>query len=126
MKSLGKFIGREKLKRKLKRIPEKIRLPSMAALVEGAEDLARFQRNVVPFKDGTLHDSIKVKQDPSLSKVSVVAGDGEAFYARFVEFGTPNAPARPFFFPTYRAFKKPIKSKVRRASRKAAKQVAKS
>jgi HK97 gp10 family phage protein len=77
---------------------------------------------------------------------SVFAGNDEAFYARFVEHGTSAAPAgrskdakgkarnnkqahhatraQPFFFPTIRAMKKPLRSRVVRASNKAAKEVA--
>lgn len=51
---------------------------------------------------------------------------GEFDYARGVEFGhmTPaggHVPANPFFYPTYRARKKPIQAALRKAAREAAK-----
>lgn len=83
---------------------------------------------------------------------SVYVGNDEVFWPRWVEFGTaphslakgadrtskakdkkrlqatgpqhPGARAQPFFYPTVRAWKKPLKSRVRRAATKAAKAVA--
>jgi HK97 gp10 family phage protein len=84
---------------------------------------------------------------------TVYAGDDEAYYARWVEFGTaasvkgerigarssdvkqakigrkagrthPGTRAQPFFYPTIRAKKKPLRSRVLRATNKAAKAVA--
>lgn len=84
----------------------------------------------------------------------VFAGNNVAFYARWVEFGTapsvagermgarnsdvnqskslgrlsyrthPGTPAQPFFFPTVRAHKKRLKSRVVRNANKAAKAAA--
>lgn len=70
--------------------------------------------------------------------VTIHAGDARAFYAAFVEFGTaahtnkgkfagshnPGASARPFFFPAYRLVKRRVKSRISRATSKAAKKVA--
>lgn len=53
-------------------------------------------------------------------------GDLDAFYARWVEFGTQNMSAQPFFYPSYRANKKRAVSRLRRAVTKAAKEVASS
>jgi len=75
--------------------------------------------------------------DPDLS-VTIHAGDAKAFYAAFIEFGTnphpqggqfagtqhPGTAARPFFFPAYRLLKKRVKSRINRAVRKAARDVA--
>lgn len=84
-------------------------------------------------------------------KVSVYAGGDEAFYARWVEFGraahageaprqnrnyrrtevltkgkraVPSAPAQPFFYPTVRALKKRVKSRLVRNANRAAKAAA--
>lgn len=97
-------------------------------------------------RDGTVREA---GQDPDLS-VRVIAGDEKAFYARLVEFGTaPSAaeaprqnrnyrrtvvmtkgkaahagiPAQPFFFPTYRAWKRKLKARLSRAVGKAIKGV---
>lgn len=70
--------------------------------------------------------------------ITIYAGDDRAFYSRWVEFGTsphpqggrfagtqhPGTPARPFFFPAYRAMRKRIRSRMSRAIRNAARSVA--
>lgn len=72
--------------------------------------------------------------DPDLT-VTVHAGDAQAFYAAMVEFGTrphvlggkfagaqhPGSAPSPFFFPAYRATKKAMAARLRRAVRKAIK-----
>lgn len=75
-------------------------------------------------------------------KITVYAGNERAYYAAWVEFGTaphnvskgggnksfkgtatahPGTRARPFFFPSYRALRKRIQSRIRRETRKAMK-----
>lgn len=70
--------------------------------------------------------------------ITIYAGDDRAFYARWVEFGTsahpqgrrfagtqhPGTPARPFFYPAYRAMRKRVRSRTTRAIRNAARSVA--
>lgn len=70
--------------------------------------------------------------------ITIYAGDDRAFYARWVEFGTsphtqggrfagtqhPGTPARPFFYPAYRALRKRVRSRTSRAIRNAARSVA--
>lgn len=70
--------------------------------------------------------------------ITVYAGDDTAFYARWVEFGTkphenegrfagtkhPGTAAHPFFYPSYRANKKGVKARIRRAARAAGRKVA--
>ncbi|HYD66171.1 HK97-gp10 family putative phage morphogenesis protein [Azospirillum sp.] len=75
--------------------------------------------------------------DPDLT-VTIHAGDAKAYYASFVEFGTaphvnggkfkgtqhPGTAPQPFFFPAYRALRKRVKSRITRATNRAAKKVA--
>lgn len=70
--------------------------------------------------------------------ITVFAGNDKAFYARWIEFGTsphvqggmftgsqhPGTPARPFFYPAYRALRRRIRSRTSRAIRNAARSVA--
>lgn len=86
--------------------------------------------------------------DPELT-VHIVAGDDKAWYARLVEFGTkpheirpkrpggllniygrlvesvnhPGASPHPFFYPGFRALRRRAKSRITRATKKAAKKV---
>lgn len=77
-----------------------------AALVASAEEIAAFQRRLVPVKSGKLRNSISVnkggrgpkysqgsgmkandKADPDLT-VTITAGNTDVRYAHLVEFGT--------------------------------------
>jgi HK97 gp10 family phage protein len=44
-----------------------------------------------------------------------------AYYVRFVEFGTPDTPKQPFFFPSYRLVRRKIRGQLSRAIGKAIK-----
>ena len=80
-----------------------------------------------------------------IMKITIYAGDEKAYYARWVEFGTrahnvakggglksfsgeavthPGAGARPFFYPSWRAMKKPIKKAISKAIQEAVRNVA--
>ena len=48
-------------------------------------------------------------------------GDQDAFYARWVEFGTKNMPASPFFFVVWRLHRRRVRNGINRAARKAVK-----
>jgi HK97 gp10 family phage protein len=99
-------------------------------------------------RGGGKRRSSSVAGDPDLS-VRVTAGNSAVRYAHLVEFGTepheikakrakalgkdgqfgtkvehPGASAHPYFFPAYRALKKRMKSRISRATNKAAKAVA--
>lgn len=75
--------------------------------------------------------------DPDLS-VTISAGNAKVRYAHLVEFPTaphkvggkfkgaqhPGTPGTPFFYPPYRALKRKMKSRMTRAAKKAARNVA--
>jgi HK97 gp10 family phage protein len=46
---------------------------------------------------------------------TIYAGNDEAYYARWVEFGTVKMAAQPFFYPSYRALRKKAKSNIKRS-----------
>lgn len=113
------------------------------ALESAADEIVGMAQRLVPVDKGDLRDSIgwtwgkAPKGALTLGKVAesslagdltitIYAGNSEAFYARFVEFGTQKMPAQPYFYPAYRATKKRAKGRVRRSITKAAKQVASS
>ncbi|MGU3495930.1 HK97 gp10 family phage protein [Xanthobacteraceae bacterium A53D] len=86
---------------------------------------------------GMLVSGGPVAGDPDLT-VWITAGSWEAYWARWEEFGTaphkqggfmrgtmhPGTRARPFFFPPFRMMKKKMRSRISRASTRAAKKVA--
>lgn len=139
-----------KLERKLKRLAE-IRGPVRAkvrqALEQTGASVTGQMKALVPSRTGALRASIKVvfgdyapdnanvrgvggsgRGDPDLT-MRIVAGDKNAFYARFVEFGTaahvaggkfagadhPGAAPQPFFFPVWRVNRRPAKARMTRA-----------
>lgn len=113
------------------------------ALEAAADEIVEMAKRLAPVDQGELRDSIgwtwgkAPKGAITLGKVAeaslagdltitIFAGNSEAYYARFIEFGTQKMPAQPYFYPAYRATKKRAKSRVRRSITKAAKAVASS
>lgn len=152
-----KIQGLDRLKRKLQAFPDAARLEISKAMEEGAQEMVNLARSLV--RIGTtmqLHDSINwtwgdapqgsiklgtVRQKGKGSgnmAITVYAGNSDAFYARWVEFGTsghvqggmfagsehPGTAAQPYFYPAYRAVRKRIKSRITRAISKSTKRVA--
>lgn len=160
--------GLSKLQRKLRALPERAKDRISKALEESAEEIVRLAQNLVPIDEMTLYESIgwtygdppqgsislgSVRQgrgrDDGL-KITVFAGNDEAFYARWVEFGTkahnvasgggtvrgqqslasggglghPGASAQPFFYPAYRAVSRRVRSRITRATNRAAREEA--
>jgi HK97 gp10 family phage protein len=98
------------------------------AVAKGASEVAEAAKQLAPVNTGELRNSIGWQMDNSrVNIVATVAAD--AYYARWVEFGTKGGalgslPARPFMFPAYRLLKKRVQNRIGRAVSKAAKQVA--
>ena len=126
-------------------IPAKVREAVAKALEQGATEIVNFAKALVPVDSGALRDSIgwtwgdAPKGSITIGKVarrkdgdmvitiyagtrSKDLGNMDAFYARFVEFGTQNMTARPFFYPAYRTVKRRVKGRVTRNMRKAIKE----
>lgn len=152
---------------KLKQIPAVAVDAARVAMEEGAEEVCAFMRQLVPAKSQALRRSIgwtwgelppgsfmidDIRSGPNQGqqyatlRIKIYAGSREAFYARFVEFGTqphsltrnasvargkrqatgrghPGTIAQPFFFPAWKAkrpaFRNRIRLKVRTAIREA-------
>lgn len=156
---MAKIIGRERLLRKLQAMPAIARSRVKQAIAESADEIVAMQKRFVPADSGALRNSIQqhwgakpdikvsgaliggggTKGDPDLT-VWITAGSREAYYARWVEFGTgphknggefagtmnPGTPARPFFFPPFRALRRRAIGRISRAVRRAAKDTASS
>lgn len=163
---MAKVIGLDRLNRKLAALPAAAQKRIREAMEASAKEIVAMMRALVPTDSGALRDSINwtwgnaPKGALTLAKVSQVgsgenvltiyAGDKDAYYARWVEFGTaphnvakgggtvkgrkqlsagggtghPGSKAQPFFFVSYRALRKKAKGRVSRAITKAAKEVA--
>lgn len=133
----AKVKGLDRLQRKLVRLPQVARDEIRNALAQSAREIADLAESLVPQDTGKLAGSIgwtwgdAPKGSMTLARgqaggltVTVYAGDDDAFYARWVEFGTQKMAAQPFFFVSYRALRKRASSRIKRAQTRAAKKVA--
>ena len=64
---------------------------------------------------------VRSGSDPDLT-ITIFAGNADAYYARWVEFGTKIQSAHPYFFPAFRLNKRAGKARVTRAIRKGLKE----
>jgi len=119
-------------------------------LAKSGKEMERSVRALVPVgRSGRLRNSVGSKIEAALDGVSrsvvIFAGDDDAFYSRFVEFGTQGSQkgervsrasgdraagrthtgtkARPFFWPAYRIMRRLLKRRLKSASRRAARKV---
>lgn len=127
--------GADALRRRFERVAANVEKEMQATLTRYAESVVADMKKLVPVDEGTVRDSIGFTfgeipkgtisvgtvETPASGdvKVRIYAGGGEAFYARFLEFGTRKMPAHPFFFPAWRANRRRIRSGITRAIRKA-------
>lgn len=156
---------------KLKQIPDVAVNAARQAMEEGAEEVCEYIRNLVratfktdsgdmirsigwtwgdlppgTFMIDEIRSGSNAGEQYATMRIKIYAGSKDAFYARFIEFGTrphslqtnasvdrdlrqsegawhPGAPARPFFFSTWKrqrtAFKRLIQKRVRAAIKEA-------
>lgn len=145
---MTKILNLAKLDRKLKRLPAVAVAHIKAEMGKVADEVVAMMKRLVPVLDkstpkrrpGALRDSIGwtwgkapkgagivaqvVSSLASDLTITIFAGNAEAYYARWAEFGTQNSTARPFFYVSWRASRKTAVRKVRKAVRDAAKKVA--
>jgi len=134
--------GVEQLRKKLTvDLVASVEQATRAAMETSADELVAMMKRLVPVDTGALRESIgwtwgsapkgsvvvaESAADSRGLKITVYAGtrdkslgDADAFYARFVEFGTVKMAAEPFFFVSYRSLRKRIKSRITREMKKA-------
>lgn len=150
----SRMANRERFLKKVAALPAQVRSALKQSLAQNADELVAMQKRLAPVDDGDLRESIvqtwggeapryaslKGKAgegDPDLS-VTISAGNSKVRYAHLVEFPTaphinagkfpgtkhPGTPGTPFFFPPYRALKRRMKSRMTRAAKKAARDIA--
>ena len=138
-----KILNRARLERKLRALPQAAKREIRAALEASAEEIVALAKSLVPEVSGDLRESIgwtwgrAPKASMTLGRVAadslgadltitIYSGNSEAFYARWVEFGTQKAAAQPYFYPAYRALRRRARSRTSRAVNKAARLAEKS
>jgi len=149
-----RILNLAKLDKKLKRLPEAAVIEIRAAMEASANEIVAMMKRLVPVGDyaggGELRDSIgwtwgkkpKYAQALAVAKsklggkltITIYAGNSRVRYAHLVEFGTaphkigdgqhPGAKKQPYFFVSWRALRKPAKSRINKAVRTSAKKVA--
>lgn len=82
----------------LRRAPEVTRVHASSAVGASTFAVAQRARALVPVDTGTLRSSIEASRVVS-GLVGRVGVSKDAYYWRFVEFGTVRQAARPFFRP---------------------------
>lgn len=146
--------SRQRTLRILSAVAKEIRKAVRPVIEREAGEIVAMQKRLVAKDSGALRDSIRVEMgdtsvdstanlaggsaadgsggDPDLT-ATIIAGNQEAYYARFVEFETaphinggmfagtenPGTRAQPFFYGPFRARKKKAKAAVSRAIGKA-------
>lgn len=156
---MAKIEGLDRLNRKLAALPSAARKRIREAMEQGASEVVSMMKSLVPVGgSGDLKNSIDwtwgaapkgamsigtvrargLGATGSENLITIYAGNAEAYYARFVEFGTaahtaggkfagatiPAIPASPFFYVSFRANRRRVKSRITRAINKSAKEVA--
>jgi len=148
-----KVIGLDKLKRKLILLPEAAKAAIRPAMEQGANEVVAMMKSLVPVDGGDLRDSIdwtwgkapkyaqkiaSIGSKDGDMTITIYAGNTKVRYAHLVEFGTaahvngglfagtmnPGAKSQPFFYVSWRANRKRVKSRITRAITKSAKAVA--
>jgi HK97 gp10 family phage protein len=137
-----------RLRKKLIQLPDVAKTLIKAQMALVADDIVGMMKRLAPVlqtpakdrRPGALRDSIgwtwgkapkaasvvatvKSKNGGDLT-ITIYAGDAEAFYARWQEFGTQDMQAQPYFYVSWRANKKVAVRQIRKAVRDGAKKVA--
>ncbi len=119
---MGKVLGKERLKKRLLRIPHEVKEATNWAHYKNGQVLTDLQKQWVPKDSGHLRDEHRFEVDKILVTLRVWVA---VFYASFQEFGTSERQAQPWFFPAYRVLKRRLLSRQTRAWRKAIKKAVK-
>jgi HK97 gp10 family phage protein len=123
-----KWKNADRFHKKLSKLPPTVGKAAKEGLIESAEFIVEAMKRQVPVRSGALRDSITfTKPDANAlrdNRVTITAGNKQAFYAKFVEYGTQKMRAEPFFWTTWRAFRRSAKSHLSRKVNKAIKALA--
>lgn len=131
-----------RLRARLAKVPDILREAAASAMEECAAEIVAEMKMLVPVDSGDLRDSIgwtwgdipagsfmideirsgkNAGQQYATLRIKIYAGSREAFYARFIEFGTKTGVrAQPFFFAAYKKWggKAKFRARIRAAIRK--------
>lgn len=127
-------------------IPKRVQEATRKAMEKGAEETVQMMKRLVPFETGALRDSIGWTwgdapagsftigtvggREYGTMRITIYAGNEQTKVgsrkqfqlARLQEFGTQAMAANPFFYPSWRAMRKRVKSRITREMKKAIQQ----
>jgi len=141
-----------RLDRKFERMPRAMIAAARESLEASAGEITRAQKRLVPERTGALRDAIMFEVSPGETAavaifVNYTNAGPKAPYAHLVEFGTaphviesdkpmgrrgqfgrrvqhPGTDPQPFFYPVYRIYRRRVRARLSRATRKVAKDIA--
>ena len=128
--------GLSRFQKRMRAIPEAVKKAVEPALINSANEMATAMKALAPVKTGDLRDSIEVtgpgQSTPPYSQpggattvpenaVLITVGNVDVRYAHLVEYGTREAAAQPFFWPSFRLYRKRASGRIKRAIGKAVK-----
>lgn len=146
-----KIIGLDRLRKKLKQFPEAARAEIAKAMEQSAAEIVNLAKSLA--QSDRVRDSVGwtwgdapkgaiaiggITGPAGNLKITIYAGGDAAFMAQWEEFGTaphinggrfagtqhPGTAARPFFYVSYRANRRRVRSRITRAITTSAKRVA--
>jgi HK97 gp10 family phage protein len=120
---------------KMKALGPAIDVEARREMEAHAEDIVTAMKSRIPVKSGALQRSAgwtwgappvgtMATSTNREDTITIYAGGRNAFWARWIEFGTRKMPAQPFFFSSWRAGRKKVKGRMRNAAKKAVSKVA--
>lgn len=123
-----------RLNRRLAAIPVAVREAVKPALETSANEMAEAMKALAPEDTGALRDSITVtpggQTTPAYSQpggslpvpdnaVAITVGNTDVRYPHLQEYGTENASPQPFFWPSFRLYRKRAQRRISRSIGKA-------
>lgn len=136
---MTRWINKAEVLRRIARLAPAIKEKIKEGLAESADELVAAQKKAAPKRTGKLAEAIiwewgaigRANSNPEFTITVHIAAGPQRRIGPLVEFGVaphinegiyagtqnPGFPAEPFFYPIYRAYKKRIKSRARRAVR---------
>jgi HK97 gp10 family phage protein len=105
VKSTSSLEGFDALKRAFAKAPESVQRHAADVIEKSAFAVAQRMRSLVPVRTGKLKSRIASTATGLNGRVGF--SDRDAFYWKFVEYGTVRMPARPFVRPAAEAESEP-------------------
>lgn len=112
MKLYARLEGVDDILKELRQVEKEAKHEVVNVLREQSQLVVEDARDRAPKDTGAMAKGIKrsvsAKRLTATISAGGKAGGADTYYARFVEFGTKNMPAQPFFFPACRAHEEEI------------------